>query len=88
MVPGFRSCKGTVGSTPPASKSDSKSNKLRIPEKGTPAPSYTCTPASSHVNTPAPNHASTFALAESTLTFKYSKVDLMRILKIFLEAKG
>ena len=78
--PGFCSCKGVVASAPPTSRSDSKSDEHEAPEKGI--------PASSHANTFAPSHASAPALAESTLAHKYSKADLMGILKIFLKTKG
>ena len=61
-----------VTSTPPASKSDSESNELGNPEK----------------STLAPNHASVPAPVEPTLALKYSKADLIRILKIFSEAKS
>ena len=69
--PGSRSRK-TVASTPPISRSDSKSDELGALEKGTPAPSHMSTPA----------------LVEPTLASKYSEADLIRILKIFLETKG
>ena len=69
--PGSRSCKAAA-SVPPASRSDSKSDELGVPEKST--------AALSHASAPAP--------AESTLALKYSKADLMRILKIFSETKG
>ena len=80
--PGSRSRK-TVAA-PPASKSDSKSDKLGAKEKSTPAPSHAS--ASSHAS--APSYASVPAVIEPTLALKYSKADLMRILKIFLETKG
>ena len=61
-----------AASTPPASRSDSKSDELGASEKSTLASS----------------HASVFTLVESTLALKYSKADLMRIVKIFSETKG
>ena len=69
--PGSRFCKGVVVSIPPAFRSNSKSDELRAPEK--------CISASSYASAPV--------LAESILAFKYSKVDLMRILKIFSKSK-
>ena len=92
----FCSRKSTVGSAPSASRSDSKSDELWAPKKGTSTPSHTNTPASSHTSTPAPSHMSTPApspanastLTESTLVLKYSKTDQMKILKIFSETKG
>ena len=61
-----------AASAPPASRSDSKSDELGALEK--------CTPAPSHASAPAP--------VEPILALKYSKADLMRILKIFSETKG
>ena len=71
VEPGFRSRKANAFA-PPAFKSDSKSDELKVPEKGNPAPS--------HVSAPA--------LVESTLALKYNKTDLIKILKIFLETKS
>ena len=78
--PGSCSCKDVVDSAPPISRSNSKSDELGAPEKGSPAPN--------HASIPASSHASTSTLAESTLALKYSKTDLMKILKIFSETKG
>ena len=75
--PSFRSCKAAA-SAPPASKLDSKSDELRPPVKGTLAPSYAS----------ASSHANAFVPVKPILALKYSKADLMRILKIFLETKG
>ena len=83
-----RSCKSSVGSAFPTSWLDSKSDEFGTPEKGTPVLSHISTPVSSHISTPAPSPASVLALAESMLALKYSKVDLMKILKIFLESKS
>ena len=69
-----------VASASPVSRLDSKYNELRALKK--------VTLASSYANTPAPSHASVLASAESTLALKYKKTDLMKILKIFLKAKG
>ena len=55
----------------------SESDKLAGPEKGTPALSH----ASAPVFAPAPTPA-------KIQTPKYTKADLLRILKIFLETKG
>ena len=88
VVPGFSSCKGIIGSAPRISRSDSKFDELGAPEKGTSAPSHTSTSALSHISTPASRPASAPDLAESTLALKYSKADLMKILKIFLKTKG
>ena len=76
---GFRRATSVVGlgscfykaaaSVPPAFRSDNKYNELGAPEKNTPAPSHTNSPT----------------LVELILALQYSKVDLMRILKIFLE---
>ena len=74
---GFRSRK-TAAFAPPASRLDSKSEELGVPEKGTSAPSHAS----------ALNHASTPALVEPILALKYSKADLIRILKICLKTKG
>ena len=59
-------------SAPSTFRLDSKSDKLGAPRKGT--------PAHSHTSAPIP--------AESILALKYSKADLIRILKIFSEIKG
>ena len=95
VKPGSRSCKAAVFA-PPVSRSDSKSDELGAPEKGISAPSHAS--ASSHVSAPshatalshanAPSYVSAFAPMEPILALKYSKVDLMTILKIFSETKG
>ena len=81
--PGSRSCKAAASAIS-SSKSDSKSNELGAPKKGTSAFSHTSAPshtnASSHANAPTP--------VELTLALKYSKADLIKILKIFLETKS
>ena len=77
VKPGSCSCKAAA-SVPPASKSDSKSDELGAPEKGTPTPS--------HVS--APSHASAPAPVKPILALKYNEADLMKILKIFYETKG
>lgn len=76
---GSRFCNSAVAFFLPVSRSNSKSDEVRAPEKSILAPS--------HTNTPVPSHASAFAPAKSILALKYSKADLMRILKIFLETK-
>ena len=47
---------------------------------------------SNHASAPShasvPSHASALAPVESTLVLKYSKADLMKVLKIFSETKG
>ena len=81
--PGSHFCKAAASASP-ISRSDSKSDKLGALEKGTSAPSYASTPnqvsASSQASTPTP--------VKPTLALKYSEVNLMRILKIFLGTKG
>ena len=57
---------------PPTSRWESKSDKLGAPKK----------------STSAPNYAGASTLSKSTLALKYSKIDLMRILKIFSKIKG
>ena len=57
--------------------SGSESDKLAGPEKGTPAPSHASAPIFTPASTPA-----------ETQTPKYTKADLLRILKIFSETKG
>ena len=74
---GFRSRKATASALP-ASRSDSESDELGASEKGTPAPSHVSVPC--HASAPAP--------MEPILALKYSKTDLMRILKIFSKTKG
>ena len=61
-----------AASAPPASRSNNKSNKLGALKK--------CTSALSYV--------SAFFLPKSTLALNYSKADLLKILKIFLETKS
>ena len=73
-----------AASTLPTSRSDSESDELGAPEKDTPAPSH----ANAHSHASAPSYASALTPVEPTLALKYSEVDLMRILKIFLEIKG
>ena len=77
---GSHFCNSAITFVLPAFRSNSKSDKFEAQEKGTSAPTHTNILASSHANAPA--------LAESTLALKYSKMDLIRILKIFLETKG
>ena len=77
LRPGSRSRKAATSASP-TPRSDSKSDELRAPKKSTPALSHVSVP--SHTSIPAP--------VEPILVFKYSKADLMRILKIFLETKG
>ena len=81
--PGARSCKA-ADFAPPASRSDSKFDELRATKKGTPASSH----VSAYSHASALSYASAPALVEPNLALKYSKADLMRILKIFLETKG
>ena len=61
-----------AASAPLVSRLNSKSDKLGASKIGSPASSYAITPAQ----------------AKSTLALKYSKADLMRILKILLKTKG
>ena len=61
-----------AASVSPTSRSDNESDELRVPEKWTSAPS--------HASIPAP--------MKPTLALKYSKADLMRILKIFSKTKA
>ena len=84
------SYKDVIGSAPPASMLDSKLNELAGPKKGIPILSHASIPTPSHPSNPASSYESTPALilAESTLAFKYSEVDLIKILKIFLETKS
>lgn len=79
---GSCSCKGAVGSVHPTSKSESKSDEFAGPEKGTPTSSHTSTPAPISVSASAP------ILAESIPALKCSKMDLIRILKIFSKTKS
>ena len=80
---GSRSCKAAASALP-TSRSDSKSDELGALEKGIPVPSHANAP--NHIN--APSHASASALLKSILAIKYSKANLMRILKIFLKTKS
>ena len=81
-------CKCVVISTPPAFRSNNKSYEIEVPEKGTPASSHASTPAPNHINTLTSSYAGAFTPVESTLALKYSKMDLMRILKIFSKIKS
>lgn len=74
ITPGFYSYKGVVNSGPPIFRSDNKSDKLAGLEKSILDLSHT--------------NVSAFTPTKSILAFKYSKVDLIRILKIFLETKN
>ena len=75
VISAFCSCKNAIISISLISRSDSKFDKLMGPEKSTLAPSHTSAPA------PA------CTLAEYILVLKYSKADLIKILKIFSKIK-
>ena len=80
--PGSRSHK-IAASAPLVSMSNSKSDELEAPEKGTSTPSHASAP--NHVS--APSHMSALASVEPTLALKYSKADLMGSWTFFQRSK-